>query len=172
MLTGHSGAWELMGLATSRDLGLPITVIVRQPASESVRARLETLRRRIGLEVLSPSGSFFQAAKAYDQGRVVVFLLDQRHNKGEPLQFFGRPAWTSRGLALLSARKNAPVFGAWATRTGLGRHLFVLYDKIPRSGETLGDTQAMLGFTEERIRECPEEWLWLHDRWRNPEEGR
>ena len=171
VVTGHSGAWELMGLAASRDLGLRVTVIARRPSSVAVREKLAELRRDAGFEVLAPEGSFFMAAKAFDEGRIVVFLLDQRHNTGEPMEFFGRLAWTSKALALLALRKKAPVFGAWAHRRGIGQHDFVLYGAIPLGGGVVEDTQKLVGFTEDRIRERPGEWLWLHDRWKVPKEA-
>ena len=170
VLTGHGGAWELIGLACARELNLPISLIARIPSNASTRAAVDELRKSYGLEVLPPEGSFFQAAQAYEQGRVVVFLLDQRHNRGLPVPFFGRPAWTSRALALLVKRKNAPVFGAWSYREGLGGHRFRLSPALHLSGEVEQDTAQFMGFLEDRIRERPAHWLWLHDRWREPKE--
>ena len=101
----------------------------------------------------------------------MVFLLDQRHNRGIPVEFFGRPAWTSRALALLAKRKEAPVFGAWAYREGLGRHMFRLEGPLPLGSEIEDNTQRFSEFMASRIRERPAHWLWLHDRWRVPKEA-
>lgn len=172
VLTGHGGAWELLGLASARELGLPISLIARIPADASTRAAIRSLRKSYGLEVLPPEGSFFQAAKAYESGRVVVFLLDQRHNRGIPVEFFGRDAWTSRALALLAQRKEAAVFGGWAYRQGLGSHRFVLSGPLELSSSVEENTACFSKFMEARIRECPAHWLWLHDRWRVPVEAK
>jgi len=169
VLTGHGGAWELIGLASARDLKLPVTLIARRPTSASARRLVARLRAAAGLEILPPEGSFFQASKALRAGRVVVFLLDQRHNGGVPVPFFGRPALTSKGLALLAKRTGSPVFGAWAFRRGVGKHRFVLSEALLVEGEPDEDTARFMAFTEARIRECPEHWLWLHARWRLPE---
>ena len=172
VLTGHGGAWELLGLASARELRLPISLIARVPTDASTRATIRSLREAYGLEILPPEGSFFQAAQAYERGRVVVFLLDQRHNRGIPVEFFGRPAWTSRALALLAKRKEAPVFGAWAFREGIGRHMFRLEGPLPLGSEIEDNTQRFSEFMASRIRERPAHWLWLHDRWRVPKEAK
>ena len=172
VLTGHGGAWELLGLASARELNLPISLIARVPSDASTRATIRSLRLSYGLEILPPEGSFFQAAKAYERGRVVVFLLDQRHNRGIPVEFFGQKAWTSRALALLAQRKDAPVFGAWAYREGFGRHQFKLKGPMSLTGDIENNTALFSQFMEERIRECPAHWLWLHDRWRVPKEAK
>ena len=172
VLTGHGGAWELLGLASARELGLPISLIARVPSDASTRAAIRTLRESYGLEILPPEGSFFQAAQAYDRGRVVVFLLDQRHNRGIPVDFFGRAAWTSRALALLAQRKQAPVFGGWAYRAGTGHHRFSLEGPLELTDDVTSTTRVFSKFIEGRIRECPAHWLWLHDRWRVPMEAK
>jgi len=167
VVTGHGGAWELLGLAASRDLKLPITVIVRHIASPSLRRVIEGLRDTAGLELLPPENSFFLASKALSKGRVVVFLIDQRHNNGLKVPFFGRDALTSKALALLAKRSGAPVFGGWATRLGRGHHRFQLWGPLETTGDLLQDTAEYTAFIEERIRERPAHWLWLHDRWRD-----
>jgi KDO2-lipid IV(A) lauroyltransferase len=167
VLTGHGGAWELLGLAASRDLKLPLTVIVRHISSPAVRKVIEGLRETAGLQVLPPSNSFFLASKALAQGRVVVFLIDQRHNSGLRVPFFGRPALTSKALALLAKRSGAPVFGGWATRLGRGHHRFELWGPLESTGDLLQDTAEYTAFIEQRIRQRPAHWLWLHDRWRD-----
>lgn len=167
VLTGHGGAWELLGLAASRDLKLPLTVIVRHISSPAVRKVIERLRVTAGLQVLPPSNSFFGASKALAQGRVVVFLIDQRHNNGLPVPFFGRTALTSKALALLAKRSGVPVFGGWAMRLGRGHHRFELWGPLKTQGDTLQDTARFTAFIEQRIRQRPAHWLWLHDRWRD-----
>jgi len=99
---------------------------------------------------------------------VVVFLLDQRHNQGQPVPFFGREAWTSRALALVAARSGCPVFGAWAWREGLGRHRFVVEAPLETTGDLVRDTSLFMSFYAAHIAARPASWLWLHDRWRRP----
>ena len=169
VLTGHAGAWELFAFAAARDHGLPITLIARPPAWAPARRLLQDARAGAGMEILPPERSIWRVLAALKEGRVVVFLLDQRHNQGEPVSFFGREAWTSRALALVAARSGCPVFGAWAWREGLGRHRFVVEPALDLSGDLSGDTSLFMSFYETHIAARPASWLWLHDRWRRPE---
>ena len=171
VLTGHAGAWELFAFSVARDHGLPITLIARPPAWAPARRLLQEVREGAGMEILPPEQSIWRVLAALREGRVVVFLLDQRHNKGEPVSFFGREAWTSRALALVAARSGCPVYGAWAWREGLGRHRFVVEPALAISGDVRRDTALFMSFYEEHIAARPASWLWLHDRWRRPEEA-
>ena len=168
ILTGHGSAWELVGFVAARRLKLPVTVIVRTPTSRGSAAVVEAMRRSAGLELLPPEGSFFAASKALREGRVVVFLLDQRHNSGLEVDLFGEPALTSKGLALLARRSGAPLFPAWQRREGLGAHHFTIYPALPMEESVEEQTRSYMRFYEERIMERPSEWLWMHNRWRRP----
>jgi len=171
LLAGHSGAWELMVAAASRDQNLPLTLIARDIAWGPARGLVAGARSKAGIEVLPPEGSVFRVLAALAEGRVVVFLLDQRHNTGIPVTFFGRQAWTSRALALVAHRSGCPVYGAWSWRCGLGRHRLRVGGALPLNGNSRQDTQVFMRYYEECIRARPESWLWLHDRWRHPKRG-
>jgi KDO2-lipid IV(A) lauroyltransferase len=169
LLAGHSGAWEAMAAAVSRDEQIPLTLIGRKIAWGPARRAVGRLRSKAGIEVLPPEGSVFRTLAALQEGRVVVFLLDQRHNSGIPVSFFGRQAWTSRALALVAARSGCPVHGVWSWRAGLAQHKVTFGEMFPLCGNIGEDTQLFMDFYEAHIREHPESWLWLHDRWRQPE---
>ena len=171
VLTGHGAGWELVGAVAATKLNLPITVIVKRPSSPNSARIIERIRTSFGLELLEPEGSFWLASQALARGRVVVFLLDQRHNGGISVPFFGRDALTSKGLALLSKRSGVPVFPAWQVRLGTGRHLFEIFPAMGLSGDVMEDTSLFMRFYEERIIENPAGWLWLHDRWRDKDGG-
>ena len=171
VLTGHGAGWELVGAVASTQLKLPVTVIVKRPSSPNSARIIERIRTSFGLELLEPEGSFWLASQALARGRVVVFLLDQRHNGGISVPFFGRDALTSKGLALLAKRSGVPVFPAWQVRLGTGQHLFEIFPAMTLSGDVRGDTSLFMRFYEERIRENPSGWLWLHDRWRDKDIG-
>ncbi|MEE2752325.1 MAG: lysophospholipid acyltransferase family protein [Myxococcota bacterium] len=171
LLAGHSGAWELMVAAASREQGLPLTLIARDIAWGPARELVAKNRVDAGIEVLPPEGSVFRVLSALSEGRVVVFLLDQRHNGGIPVTFFGRDAWTSRALALVAQRSRCPVYGVWSWRNGLARHHARVEKAFPLIGNLQRDTQQFMRFYEEAIRAHPESWLWLHDRWRKPGRG-
>ena len=101
-------------------------------------------------------------------GRLLVFLLDQRYFKGIPVEFFGRPAWTTPVVAIAAERNNAPVYGLCYWREGIGEHRARFSGPLPMVGNMETDTETIQRFYEETIRERPYSWLWLHDRWRKP----
>ena len=169
VLTGHGAGWELVGAVATKQLKLPVTVIVKTPTSQKSARLIERIRKSFGLELLEPEGSFWLASEALARGQIVVFLLDQRHNGGIDVPFFGEDALTSKGLALLAKRSGVPVFPAWQVRLGVGRHLFEIFPPMTLKGEVRADTAQFMKFYEERITENPEGWLWLHDRWRHDE---
>ncbi len=170
-LAGHGGAWDLGLISAGSDIRA--TIFVRTPANRLAAWWITRCRRRSGLELLPPSGSALSAYRALRNGRMVVFVQDQRHNQGICVQFFGRQAWTSRGFGVLAARTGAPLFGAWQWRDEDGQHhiqLERLQLDIPDDPDAavVALTEASQRFYEEKIRQRPHSWLWLHDRWRNP----
>ena len=87
------------------------------------------------------------------------------------MDFFGRPACTTPGLAFLSAASGAPVIPVFAVRKPDGRHLVIVGDAIeapPDRGEATiaGYTRLYTRLLEDTIREYPEQWFWLHRRWK------
>ncbi len=172
-LAGHGGAWDLAMVCCATEV--PLTVFVRAPSSRLAAAALAALRRRHGadLELLPPAGSMGAAAAALARGRMVVFVQDQRHNRGLPVPFFGRPAWTSAGFAALAHRSGAPLFGAWQRRDPDGR---VRGEMRPldwpvaasRAAAVAALTARSQAWTEAQIRRWPADWWWLHKRWKRP----
>lgn len=173
VLCGHGGAWDLALLSGAERI--PLTVFVRTPSNPLAARLIARLRRRGDLELLGPSGSMEQAYAALERGRFVVFVQDQRHNRGIPVPFFGRPAWTSPALAAMAWRTGAPVYFAWPERTGAGHRVVMERASPPRPEDRDAAIQAITAWSQERIeaaiRRIPHSWLWLHDRWRRPEGG-
>jgi KDO2-lipid IV(A) lauroyltransferase len=176
VVSGHLGSFELsLGAAAQRFGGF--SVIVKDVPK--VNHLIEAIRTSTGLQIIPARESVQPLLKALQAGRTVVFALDQNsmRNKGVFVEFFGKPACTMVGLAMLALRTKAPVIGAsmWRDRNGL--HVIRFHQEFPlvRKGtfiETLRDlTQAYTSFLEQAIRAHPEQWVWLHKRWRTqPEE--
>ena len=168
-LAGHGGAWDLALISAGRHI--PASIFVKTPANPLIARWITMMRRRSGLELLAPTGSALTAYRALKRGRVVVFVQDQRQNDGVLVDFFGRPALTSRGFGVLAARSGAPLFGTWQWRDEAGQHhikIERLSVQVPSSTDeaVLALTQASQRFYEDKIRQRPHSWLWLHNRWR------
>lgn len=144
---------------------VPTSAFVRPPRQESARLLMERLRG--DLQTLPPHGSMALGYEALSQGRTLMFALDQRRAEGIPVDFFGRPAWTSPAVAVAAKRTGLPVFGGWIRRSAPGV-LHAHVERIDLEGDIERDTQRMSDWMEAHVRREPDTWLWLHDRWREP----
>ncbi len=166
LLAGHGGSWDLALTGAAKVLGMPLSIMVFPPAHAGAAEVVEGLRSRAGVDLIHPRGGIKALMAQVRAGRVGVVTLDQRQNAGVPIQFFGRPAWTSRGIGILTRRLKVPVYTVWQWREGTGRHV-VRFDGPLELPEDADDaTRHCLWWYEQRIREHPHGWLWLHDRWK------
>lgn len=173
LLTAHFGNWELLGLAHTLT-GLPLTVVVR-PLDSPVLDRLaQRLRARTGAELIAKRFALRPVLGALRRGRMVGILLDQNAARAEGVfvPFFGRPASTSRSLALLAVRTRRPIVPVFIHREPDGRHRVVIEPPLANPAANPPDA-AIVELTAEcarrieaTIRRWPEQWFWLHRRWR------
>ena len=168
-IAGHLGAWDLALISLAERI--PCTIFVRTPANPLIARWIRRLRLRAGLQLLDPSDSLSDAHRALHQGRLVIFVQDQRHNSGVSVPFFGRPALTSCGFGALASRTKAPLFGAHQWRDSSGQHHvqiepLILDISADHQQAVIDLTHATQRFYENRIKAKPHSWLWLHDRWR------
>lgn len=168
LVAGHFGSWDLVGPMVGREEGLPVSVVVKNPSWKPAADYVDEVRRKFGLGLLPSMKSFDAIMEELAQGRVLVFLLDQRYRKGIPVEFFGRPAWTTPVVSVAVERSGTPVFGLCYWREGIGKHRARFSGPLPMVGDIETDTSTIQRFYEETIRERPHSWLWLHDRWREP----
>lgn len=173
MLTAHLGNWEYLS-AAARLAGYPLSIVVRPLDSPALDALAETMRRKMGVELIDKRGALRPVLEALRRGRLVGVLLDQNaaRREGVFVPFFGRAASTSRSLALLSIRTGAPIVPIFIAREAPGRHRVVIEPPLPRPAVNDAE-QAVVELTarcnqaiEAAIRKTPEQWLWAHDRWR------
>jgi len=168
LVAGHFGSWDLLGPMVGRNESLPATVVVKNPRWKPAADYVDKVRRKFGLGLLPSMNSYKKIMKEIAAGRILVFLLDQRYRKGIPVDFFGRPAWTSPVVSVAAERSGAPVYGLCYWREGIGKHRARFSGPLPMVGEIEADTATIQRFYEETIRERPHSWLWLHDRWKEP----
>lgn len=171
VLAGHLGGWDLALLSLADHV--PVTIFVREPSDRLARAVVARLRRHPNLELLPPRGAMDRAYAALAAGRLVLFVQDQRHAPGIPVDFLGRPAWTSAGFAVAAWRTRAPVLGMTQHRDDAGVHRVQLRRlplQIPedRAAAVATLTAASQRFYADAVRQRPWSWWWLHDRWRAP----
>jgi KDO2-lipid IV(A) lauroyltransferase len=174
LVTGHYGNWEIAAAAVAAR-GVPIAAIVRRQGNRLVDARLDGLRRHLGVETIYQSDAPSRVPRVLRKGGVVGIVGDQDARRaGLFVPFFGRPASTHRGPALFALKLRAPVFACVARRLpgAVGRYV-VAGEQIdpPRTGELEADvralTAALAARLEAEIREAPEQYFWFHRRWKS-----
>jgi KDO2-lipid IV(A) lauroyltransferase len=172
IFSAHLANWELPAIIARR-FHLEVTILFRLPKNSIVAEDLMNRRNELmGNLVPSRLGTAFEIAGVLDRGGHVGMLVDQRREGSPRLPFFGRPALTSTLFARLARQYDCPVHGVRAIRKPGGRFHVELTPAIdlPRDSEGLIDVLAasarINGIVEGWIREYPEQWLWVHDRWR------
>jgi KDO2-lipid IV(A) lauroyltransferase len=166
--TAHLGNWERFGhwmIATGRD----ISVVARDANQGAIQERVSTIRNMTGITVLSRGDSARPILVKLKRKEVVGILPDQ--NSAECfVPFFGKQCGTVLGPAVLHQRTGAVLLPAYCVRTGPGKYKVVLREPvdfenvIDKPEEVMRQLNAVL---ESVIREYPEQWLWMHDRWKN-----
>lgn len=171
VLTAHLGNWDLMGLwAASR---YPLTIISKVIKNEAVNRFWMEKRAAAGVNIVPAHHSYRACLSALKKGGLLGFILDQNmiHTEGIFVDFFGRPACTTPGLAVLSAHAQAPIVPVFMIRQADGNHVVRMWPALPppadRGSESIAaTTQACTRLVEEIIRQHPEQWIWMHRRWR------
>jgi KDO2-lipid IV(A) lauroyltransferase len=177
--TGHCGTWELMSARLPIG-GVPLATAARELDDPRLDTLVTALRSRFGTEVIlrGPSAGK-QMVRALAANRVAALLIDQdiRGIPGVFVPFFGRPAWTPSGAAMLAIRKGCPVVPGFIHRRSDGTHKVEIHPPLPMPCDgTLEDrveelTAAATAAIERQIRAHPEQWVWMHRRWRTRPEN-
>lgn len=172
-LTAHFGNWELLGLALGGN-GYPLNVIVRPLDNPGIDRLLTSFRSITGGRVIPKKGALKEILKRLRNGEALGILIDQNtsRNDGVFVDFFGTQAATNKGLALMSMKTDTPVLPTFLIREGKYRHRLI-YDQeisIHKSGDTGRDVVLNTGnatrVVESYIRRYPEQWFWMHQRWK------
>ena len=172
--TGHFGNWELFGQAQGL-MGYPVHVIHRALRNPRLDDLLIQLRARAGTNVIYKHAAAREILRLLKGGALVVIPIDQHAPgaQGVPIPFFGRPAATTPGPARLAQLTRVPLQLAVLVRRGEStRHDILMCPPIepPRPGRDpaiLVETMTRVNREFEAIvRRYPEQWLWVHRRWR------
>ncbi len=172
-LTSHQGNWEMAALVASL-LGMPMRVVVRPLDNPLLERHLRALRERGGNLVVPKATAARELLRVLRSGGAVGILMDQHARPPDalPAPFFGRPASTSTAVARLAERTGALILPVLALRTGPATYRLEIGEAIdvlalrPEERETGPLTARLNGILEAMIRRAPEQWLWLHNRWR------
>jgi KDO2-lipid IV(A) lauroyltransferase len=170
--TAHTGNWELLGFF-ARCADYKVTAVVKELSNKKANAYWLENRRRLGLDLLPAKNSLRACLRVLKDKGLLAHIVDQnmRHGRGIFVDFFGVQACTTPGPALLAARTGAPMVPVLMVRKHNERHVVHMLPAIPpppdRSETSLHRvTQQYTSVVEAFVREHPEQWLWLHRRWK------
>jgi KDO2-lipid IV(A) lauroyltransferase len=173
LVTAHIGNWELHGMAHGWLFG-PIGVVARPLDNPALDARLCDVRRRPGNTVIYKKRALPQVLRLLRENRGVAFLIDQNVQAGDGVfvDFFGRPAATTTVAAALALKTGCALIPTHTELGDDGRYALVYEPPLaaPSTGDRAADvrrlTQRLTGVIEGWVRRRPEQWLWLHRRWK------
>jgi Kdo2-lipid IVA lauroyltransferase/acyltransferase len=171
--TAHLGNWELSAFAHAL-FRSPMEVVVRPLDNPLIDALVERRRALSGNRPIAKQEAARAILKALKANQAVGILIDQNSapEAGVFVDFFGVPACAPVGFAKLAARSGAaviPGFALWSEQER--RYVLRFYPAVPMTGDAARDTQAIQSRLERVIREYPEQWLWIHRRWKTRPTG-
>lgn len=179
ILGGHLGNWELQAFSFPVFFE-PLAFLARRMDNPLIKKMVISIRTRFGNEQIDKERSASQILRILRRGGSVGILADNNTHPDEGVfvPFFGIPACTSRGIAMLALRANAviiPMFAIWDAEKNKYR---VVHDEViepvdtgDRTRDIVETTARYVAATERFIREYPDQWTWVHRRWKTRPPG-
>jgi len=178
-LTGHLGAWELSAFAHSLH-GHPLSIVMRSLDNPYVDALIQSYRTMHGNRTVDKDDFVRGLLQAMRAGQTVGILMDTNMTppQGVFVDFFGIPACTASGLARIALRTDAAVVPGFTVWDSKPRKYILRFEpavELVRTGDNEADIVANTAkFTtviEDFVRRYPDQWLWVHRRWKTRPEG-
>jgi Kdo2-lipid IVA lauroyltransferase/acyltransferase len=177
--TGHFGNWELQGVASVPLVG-PVSVIARPLDNPALDRRLVDFRTSTGNTVVYKQKALAQVLKTLRAGGIVAILIDQnvQEKDGVFVPFFGRAACTTTVAAALALKTGAAIVPVRCPIGSDGRYRMVYGPTVAWTGtgrrdeDVVGLTAHLTSIIESWVREAPEQWLWIHRRWKTQPSAR
>jgi KDO2-lipid IV(A) lauroyltransferase len=171
--TAHLGNWELSAFAYAL-LVEPMHVVVRPLDNPRIDALVESRRTLSGNRLIQKKEFARGILKALAANQAVGILADQNSTpeEGVFVDFFGLPACASTGLPRLAAHSQAAVIPGFALWSSVERrYVLRFYPPVEITGDLQADTQRIQSQLESVIRQYPDQWLWIHRRWKTRPPG-
>ena len=171
--TAHLGNWELSAFAHAW-MTAPMHIVVRPIDNPRIDALVERYRGLSGNHIIEKKDAARGILKALKSGDAVGILIDQNTtlDQGVFIDFFGQKACAGTAFAKLAHHSGAavvPGFALWSDEEQ--RYILRFYPEIPMTGDVAEDTQQIHSQLESVIRQYPDQWLWIHRRWKTRPPG-
>lgn len=170
-ITGHYGNFEVFAAVAARR-GIQLTAIARDADDEETTSFVNGMRERMGYHILPRHKAARESFAVLRRGEVLGILCDQNDPTGVFVPFLGRLAGTTVGPASLALRTGAALLPCFIHREG-ARHIAEILPEITyeptgdRNRDIVELTTIINSVVSDAILAHPEEWLWIHDRWRS-----
>jgi len=172
-VTGHIGNWEMMGHAVSARY--PLSVVAAPIEPEQLNDMIVSLRARMGVRTIlrGRQGAAKELIRVFKENRVLGILIDQDTDvESAFVDFMGRPAWTPTAAASMSLKFGAPVIYGYIHRDNRNNHMITIEEPVRMirtgndSDDLVANTAMLTKKIEDSILRNPEQWVWMHRRWR------
>jgi Kdo2-lipid IVA lauroyltransferase/acyltransferase len=173
VLTAHLDNWDMVAAMIALK-GYRTNIIAKHLSTKAFDDFWVATRARMNVTQIERAGSIKQIITALRHNELVGFILDQHTHAsdGVLVDFFNRPAWTMPGLAVLAQRYDVPVVPCFMVRNNISHHKIIFEPAIPFVEKATPDetikynTQVYTKVLERYISEYPDQWIWMHRRWR------
>jgi KDO2-lipid IV(A) lauroyltransferase len=171
-LSGHIGNWEFFARYVAQVRKVPMTVVVREPLNPTLGGYVRRLRENAGYAVTNKGESARRLLKVLKDNQMLAILPDQNHSDVF-VPFFGVPAGTAAGPAYLALKTGAPLAAGYCLWKSDNTYKILVRPPIPveDTGDRDADIARIMAAVnrdlEEVIRQYPDQWLWLHNRWKS-----
>ena len=172
VFAAHLANWELPAVIAASD-GLDSVVLYRRPNLGAIADAVIALRKGLMGELVASSlGAPVALARALEEGRHVAMLVDQHYTRGVEVTFFGRACKANPLIAMLAREVECPIYGTRVIRLPGNRFRGEISEEVKPVRDAQGridvqgTMQAITDVVEAWVREHPQQWLWLHRRWR------
>ena len=177
-LTAHFGNWELSALAFGVSIG-PADVVVRPLDNKVADMLVEHYRTITGNRVVGRKRAAGAILKSLKENRYVGILMDQNQlrSRGIFADFFGIPACTTPAIAMITRKTKSPVIPAFLVRNGYKDYKLIFQPEVEleftvdKERDLIVNTERFNKVIEDIIRQYPEQYFWLHRRWKTRPEG-
>lgn len=173
LLSSHFGNWEYIAISVAVQIQLPFSVVVKPLRNPLVYDWMNRVRTKFGNEVVPLGLSIRKTYQTLKEKKIIAMVADQRGPaEGVRVDFFGKKVSVYSGPAALALKTGAPLICGIAVRDKNYKYKTELVeistDNLPESEEEkiLAISQRYTSYLEKVIREHPEQWLWMHKRWK------
>lgn len=169
----HIGNWELMAPFITATCGMKSAVVVRPFDDPKVNRIIDHMRTCTGVKTIPKDNAGKEIVQCVKEGYLVGILADQSpRDNGVPVTFFDKPCWATIGPVMIAVRARVPIVPVAALRNADGGYTLRFHPPLEmvRTGDLRADlvqnSQRCQDAIEAIVRDRPEQWLWMHRRWK------